>query len=280
MSDTPFRRQAEITILHASCLELDLETVSAFDTMLVDPPYSAHVHRSCVSKGPGAAVVQRDLGFTHLSESLRDQIAKFAAVVKRWSVIYSDVESAMIWRAACENRGAKYIRPIPWIRWSMPQLSGDRPTTGCELLTCYWGSARGRKGWNGPGNLIAYRHEDEADAPPLDSIEHKSLRGANKHRTEKPLDQMLDLVEFFSEPGDTVFDPCSGSGATALACAILDRDFVGCELDAEWVMKSTERVRLYQQKGELSDRDAERFKRYVEAKELRDKAAAPQVEAS
>lgn len=266
---------SEITILNCDCADLDADLVATFDTMLVDPPYSEHVHKSCVSKGPGADVVARDLGFVHLSERLRDTIAKFSGLVKRWSVVYSDVESAMIWRKACENRGAKYIRPIPWIRWSMPQLSGDRPTTGCEMLTCYWGSQKGKKGWNGPGNLIAYRHEDdEADAPPLDALDHKCLRGSDKHRTEKPLDQALDLVEFFSNPGDTVFDPCSGSGAVALACAILDRDFVGCEIDADWVDRSNDRVQLWQDEHKLSARDADRFGRYTAAKALRDKAAA------
>ncbi len=237
--------------------------------MLVDPPYREHVHKSAVSCSPeGGGVRARDLGFVHLSESLRDAIAKFAGAVRRWSIIYSDAESLTLWKGACELRGAKYIRPVPWIRWSMPQLSGDRPTTGWELLTCYWGAAKGRKSWNGPGNLLAYRHE-EADAPPLDELTHKCLRGDNKHKTEKPLDQMLDLVEFFSDEGEIVFDPCSGSGSTALACAILGRNFVGCELDEAWATASTERVRFYQEEGKLSDRDAERFSLYVEAKKVR-----------
>jgi DNA methylase len=259
---------SDVTILNCDCLSLDLELVATFDTMLVDPPYREHVHKSTVSCGPDG-VTPRDLGFVHLSDELRDGIAKFSGVIKRWSIIYSDVESAMIWRDACVKAKATYIRPIPWIRWSMPQLSGDRPTTGCELLTCYYGTAKGRKGWNGPGNLIKYSHEDEEDAPPLDAIEHKCLRGSEKHRTEKPLDQMLDLVYFFSEEGDTVFDPCSGSGATALACAMLGRDFVGCELDAGWVDKSTERVRLWQEEGKLSERDAERYGRFVELQKAR-----------
>ncbi len=261
----------EIAILNCDCRDLDLSLVATFDTMLVDPPYREHVHKSAVSCSPeGGGVRERDLGFVHLSEDLRASIAKFAGTVKRWSIVYSDAESLHEWRSACEAAGAKYIRPVPWIRWSMPQLSGDRPTTGWELLTCYWGSAKGRKSWNGPGNLLVYRHE-EADCPPLDELTHKCLRGDNKHKTEKPLDQMLDLVEFFSNPGDTVFDPCSGSGSTALACAILGRNFVGCELDEEWVDKSTERVRLYQEDGKLSERDAERYGRFLEAQKARPK---------
>jgi site-specific DNA-methyltransferase (adenine-specific) len=263
-----------VEILNIDCRELGADLLSTFDTMLVDPPYREHVHKAATSHSPGGGARHRDLGFEHLSEELREWIAGAAAQVKRWSIIYSDIESINDWRAACERKGAKYIRPIPWIRWSMPQLSGDRPTTGCEMLTCYWGSQKGAKGWNGPGNLIQYRHEEEC--PPLDVLEHKALRGDGKHKCEKPLDQMLDLVEFFSDPGDTVFDPNAGSGTTALACAILDRDFLGCELDPKWAEAGQARVNAFLAKGVdgLSKRDQERLGRYLDAKAKRDAAAA------
>jgi site-specific DNA-methyltransferase (adenine-specific) len=262
-----------ITILNCDCRDVDLTTVAAFDVMLVDPPYREHVHKSCVSQSKAGGTRVRDLGFEHVGDELRQYVAAAAAAVKRWSIIYSDAESLHEWRSACEAEGARYIRPIPWIRWSMPQLSGDRPTTGWELLTCYWGSAKGRKHWNGPGNLLVYRHE-EADAPPLDELTHKCLRGDGKHKTEKPLDQMLDLVEFFSDPGETVFDPTAGSGTTALACAILGRNFVGCELDEKWAEFGQARADAYLRDGKLSDRDTERLRRYVAAAEARPKKAA------
>lgn len=263
-----------IEILNCDCTELERDTVAGFDAMIVDPPYREHVHKAATSQSKGGGVRHRDLGFEHLSGELQRWIASAVATVKKWSVVYSDIESINDWRAACEKAGAKYIRPTPWVRWSMPQLSGDRPTTGCEMLTLYWGAQRGKKSWNGPGNLISYRHEEEV--PPLDVLDHKALRGDGKHKCEKPLDQLLDLVEFFSDPGDVVFDPNSGSGTTALACAILERDFVGCELDAEWAAKGAARVAAYEQRGVegLSDRDRERLSRYLDAKEKREAKAA------
>ncbi len=244
--------------------------MSDFDVMLVDPPYRDHVHKSAVSQSATGGVRVRDFGFECISDPLRLFIAKASGAVKRWSIVYTDVESLHLWRAACSAANATYIRPIPWIRWSMPQLSGDRPTSGCEMLTCFWGAQKGRKSWNGPGNLISYRH-DELDCPPLESLEHKCLRGDEKHPTEKPLDQMLDLVEFFSEPGETVFDPTCGSGSTALACAILGRDFVGCELDEKWATYAQARVDAYLEKDVegLSARDLDRLSRYADASKAR-----------
>jgi site-specific DNA-methyltransferase (adenine-specific) len=53
------------------------------------------------------------------------------------------------------------------------------------------------------------------------------LRGEDKHKAEKPLDQALDLVEWFSDEGETVFDPFAGSGTIGLACRILGRSYLG-----------------------------------------------------
>lgn len=55
----------------------------------------------------------------------------------------------------------------------------------------------------------------------------------NTHPTVKPIQLMSWLVTLGSRPGDLVLDPYAGSGTTACACALLDRDFVGSELEAD-----------------------------------------------
>lgn len=258
-----------IEIYTGPCADL-LDLVPTFDVMIVDPPYRAHVHKAATSQSAKGGTRLRDLGFAHLTPQLRRTIAGFVPLIRKWSLVYSDVESTNVWRHSCHAAKAallgkrrcpeNYIRSIPWVRWSMPQLSGDRPTTGHEMLTCYWGSQRGKKSWNGPGNLTALRHE-EADAPPVDVLEHKALRGDDKHKCEKPLDQALDLVEWFSEPGDTVFDPTCGSGTIGVACAILGRNFVGCEIDPDWAARAELRC-LEAAEGVFSKRDQQRIDRY------------------
>jgi hypothetical protein len=171
----------------------DLTDVSFVDVMIVDPPYSDHVHKSAVSQSPGRGVRKRDMGFDSLTPELAAYISNTAAKVKRWSLIYSDIEALTMWREMCIEAGATYIRATPWVRWSMPQLSGDRPPSGCEMISLFWGTQTGRKSWNGPGNLTHY--------------DHKCLRGEDKHRAEKPLDQALDLVTWFTNERDNVYDP-------------------------------------------------------------------------
>ena len=122
-----------IDLRHGNCIEL-LRDVTP-DICITDPPYSEHVHKSATSCGtPGArpskpakGAAHRDLGFEHLGDDLRDFICVLAARTRRWSVIFTDTESVWLWKVGLEQAGATYIRAIPWVRWSMPQLSGDNP---------------------------------------------------------------------------------------------------------------------------------------------------------
>ena len=246
------------------------------DVLICDPPYSERTHKMATSCGTPSRLnakgvfsadyrkgaVHRDFGFEHLSDDLMAWTCALAAKTRRWSVIFTDTESVGLWKAGLEAAGATYIRAVPWVRWSMPQLSGDRPPQGHEMVVLGWGSAEGKKSWNGPGNLT--------------HLAHTCMRGKNKHKTQKPLDLMLDLVEFFSNASvaternsvssgqiyvDTVCDPFMGSGTTAMACAALGRNFIGCEQDALWYDWSKRRLGIGEEPRPMYD-DEERFAKY------------------
>jgi len=53
------------------------------------------------------------------------------------------------------------------------------------------------------------------------------------HETQKPVDLMRYFVLTYTNPGETVFDGYSGSGATAEACIIEKRNFICSESDLE-----------------------------------------------
>lgn len=263
-------------VIHGDCRTLTPSQVAECDVMITDPPYSERVHTKAVSCTGSNGVLsnarKRPLGFDHLSPELRAWLCGATALVKRWSVIYSDIESTHHLRNEATAAGATYIRTVAWIRWSMPQLSGDRPPSGREDLlifhrgmaeelgepdgvaqgpvgdvALFYGSTKGRKAWNGPGNLT--------------HLQHKCLRGEGKHRAEKPLDQALDLVSWFSDPGEIVLDPFAGSGTLGLSCAILGRNYVGFELDEKWVHHA--RARIARGTEGFDNRDTERYRRYL-----------------
>jgi DNA modification methylase len=58
---------------------------------------------------------------------------------------------------------------------------------------------------------------------------------------------MKELVELFSDPGETVVDPFCGSASTGLACMQASggpRNFIGVELDVAYHKLSERRMRL------------------------------------
>ncbi len=237
-------------IIHADALWLP-RLAAEFDSMIVDPPYSDAVHRNAVSTGTGGAGPRkRDLGFESLTPALFARLCQYAAQVRRWTAIFTDVESVSLWRQGLTEAGAEYIRAVPWVRWTQPQISGDRPPSGCEMVVL--AHRKGKKRWNGPGSLTHFHQ--------------KALRGSGKHPTEKPLDLMLALVSYLSDPGEAVLDPCSGSGTTMLATALLEREGQGLERNAPWAEQSNWRVDSHPDGGRgpaLVDRDAERLRRFV-----------------
>lgn len=54
------------------------------------------------------------------------------------------------------------------------------------------------------------------------------------HPTQKPVVLLKQLIEIFTDEGDTVIDPCAGSGTTLRACIELNRNSYGFEISKEF----------------------------------------------
>ena len=74
-----------------------------------------------------------------------------------------------------------------------------------------------------PGNLMAVAKPTKAEKG-----------AANDHLTVKPLALMEHLIKLFTKPGDTVIDPCAGSGTTGLAALNMGRNAVLIEREAAY----------------------------------------------
>ena len=63
------------------------------------------------------------------------------------------------------------------------------------------------------------------DEPIIPTWAHKH------HKNQKPLHLMARMIEFLTQPGDTILDPFMGSGTTGVACVQTGRNFIGIEID-------------------------------------------------
>lgn len=258
----------QVAHVHADALECTPDYFRMFHVLITDPPYSKHVHASAMSHHvkdgnvEGKGVRKRELGFGHLSPEARAQVGVACAHVTRWGIVYSDVEDSHLMRDAGRVAGAEYLRTMPWVRYSMPQFSGDRPSQGFEHVLLFH-NAEAPKSWNGASHITRFDGESDAEIPNPE-LAHLCLRGAEKHKAEKPLDQLLDLVSWFTEPGENVLDLFGGRATTALACKILGRNCVSLELNPEEVEKGNERLLASSINQPLWLRDYERVRRYIE----------------
>jgi site-specific DNA-methyltransferase (adenine-specific) len=242
--ETPYRRKeiiGDCTLYLANCAEL-LPHIGPVDHCITDPPYGVDVYlrmRSPDSKGGnrghkikgGDSISAMKKGAIGNLDDLHEPVSLFCGQhVKRWTVVFSDVESAHVWRFSLEESGLRYVRTGAWIKPdAMPQMTGDRP--GVAFEPCTIAHAKGRMRWNSGGKKALWVHNIvKGEARP-------------NHPCPKPLGLMMDLVRDFTDPGDLVIDPFLGSGTTAVACAALGRRFIGIEIDDGYFSDSCDRAR-------------------------------------
>lgn len=202
------------------------------DVVITDPPYEAEAHTAqrMVARAGGRLECE-PIAFPPITEEQRTESARhMARLARRWILVFCQVEAAMKWRAALEAGGAVYKRTCQWIKPDgKPQYSGDRPGIGYEsIVACH---APGRSAWNGGGSHGVF-------------IVSKGGDPRTGHQTQKPLALMELLVRLFSEHGELILDPFTGSGSTGVAALRQGRRFLGWELDSAYVNIARSRLRL------------------------------------
>jgi adenine-specific DNA-methyltransferase len=85
-----------------------------------------------------------------------------------------------------------------------------------------------------------------ADVPYTDVWTYPTVppgrKGERRHPCAKPLAMMRHIVATSSRPGDVVLDCFLGSGTTAVAAHELGRQFIGCDMDPEWIEHTRRRL--------------------------------------
>lgn len=64
----------------------------------------------------------------------------------------------------------------------------------------------------------------------------------NNHPTVKPIALMEYLIKLVSKEGHTILDPFMGSGSTGIACRNLNREFIGIELEPDYMKIAEARI--------------------------------------
>ena len=73
----------------------------------------------------------------------------------------------------------------------------------------------------------------------------KRTEGGNNHPTVKPIELMKYLIKLITPPGGVVLDPFNGSGSTGCAAVELGYEYIGCELDENYVEIAQKRIEAW-----------------------------------
>lgn len=190
-----------------------------YDLLLADPPYG-------IDAG-GAGFRARTIHHhNYLDDSDNSQVLYRAILLEGFRVtkpranifLFCDIDY-FDWmkRVAAQMGWTPFRRPIIWQK---SESEGMAP----------WGSAGPRI----TTEFIFYATKGQRGltASPTDIFNvRRVLRSERTHAAEKPVELLQRLIECATLPGDSVLDPCCGSGSTLIACRQSKRFGLGIEKD-------------------------------------------------
>jgi len=65
------------------------------------------------------------------------------------------------------------------------------------------------------------------------------------HPTPKPKHFIKEILKMFTKENDLILDPFIGSGATAVACFQLNRNFIGFEIEEKYYKIALDRINKF-----------------------------------
>ncbi len=208
-------------LIHGDCLEelKQLEDESV-DMVLTDPPY----------------------GMSFVSNYRND---KYKAIENDADLSWVDEMVYQCWRLAKNNTGHYFFcsfHHIDVFKQAIERRFKVKNVLVWEKNNTSMGDLKGDFAPKVEFVIFAHKGRRLINGKRDPNIFGFSRTGNVNHPTEKPVDLCKYLMGKFSDEGETVLDPFMGSGTTGVACACLNRNFVGIEKDDKYFEIAKRRI--------------------------------------
>lgn len=210
---------SSIKLYQGDCLEI-MDNLNTVDFTLTDIPYNAVSRNS-----NGLRNLNKDKADI-LTFDLNIFLEKIYTLTKNSICIFCGKEQfSTIYSFFASKKGT--VRPIIWEKTNPSPMNGQYIyLSGVEFAV--WFKKAGAKVFNTHCKNTVFRYPN----------------GRSKlHPTEKNHGLLKELILDNTNPGDTVFDPCMGSGAHGIVALENNRNFIGIELDDEYFKIAEERIK-------------------------------------
>jgi len=237
----------DFTIIQGDCVETLSKFKYGFDMVFADPPYflsgGGISYQSgkivCVDKGDWDRPTTPDemdvFNFQWLS-AVRDHMKENATI---WiSGTHHNIFSV---QQQLLKLGFKILNVITWAKTNPP------PNISCRYFTystefIIWARKSPKVSHYFNYELMKELNENKqmTDVWRLPSIGQWE-KSCGKHPTQKPLGVLARIIQASTEPGAWILDPFSGSATTGIAANLLRRNFLGLEIEDDFLAMSKAR---------------------------------------
>jgi site-specific DNA-methyltransferase (adenine-specific) len=245
-------------LIHADVLEALRGIPSeSIDFIFADPPYFLSNDGFTVKSGKAVSVNKgawdKSFGFDSETDFHEAWIADCLRVLKPNGTIAISGTYHSIYKCGflLQKLGCRIINDIAWFKPNgAPALAGRNFTASHE--TIIWAS-KGKKAkhvfnysisknWDVENDKLYSKGKQMRSVWSIPSTPKREKLEGN-HPTQKPLELLKRLVAMCTNEGDTVLDPFCGSGTTGVACVLLNRNFIGIDLDQSYLDLSAKRMK-------------------------------------
>ena len=212
------------------------------DLIITDPPYEIErIHGSGIIKNKGF-IFLKDLEEKGLDKGLNSVILDdFCRVMKKINIYIFCNKSQIIQYLDyfVKGKGTNWELLI-WAKENPNPFCGTHYLIDKEYCLYFWEA--------GAEVHIPYERGKTVFLSRKNVFDKKDY----KHPTVKPLELIETLILNSSTEGGLVLDAFVGSGTTALAAKHTKRNFLGFEIDPDYFKIASERLRGFNQKGEMN----------------------------
>ncbi len=238
-----------IRLLKGDCIEiLNQARENSVDMIFADPPYflsnggiTCHAGKMVsVNKGKW----DKSKGVEENHKFILEWLKACQRVLKPNGTIWVSGTTHVIYSVgyAMQELGYKILNDIIWYkRNAPPNLSCRYFTHSTEIVL--W-AAKNEKSkhyfdyqlMKKMNNGKQMRNVWEIPSPPAKE------KKFGKHPTQKPVDLLTRIIHASTKEGDLILDPFCGSSTTGVAAILLDRKYVGIDLEEEYLELSVKRL--------------------------------------
>lgn len=157
-------------------------------------------------------------------------------------------DGTLVYNHKPRRKDMRMIHPMAWLSkveglTLMEEIIWDRGSTHNHSDRLMWPTTERLYAFRKTDGIYRFRNHS--------GLQYRSdvwripltTRPAGGHAAPYPEPLAMAVLEAFSDEGDLVCDPYSGSGTTAVASAYLGRNFIGSEIDPKYHKASCQRLR-------------------------------------